>query len=271
MRGVSQASYEAVEAELEHVLTAAGAQAADLGKQMFAVVDLLDHSSALRRGLSDPARSPEDKAGLAKGLLGNRADDRVVAVLAALARRRWSAEAELTEALERLAAEWVLASAQATGDLKRVEEELFRFDRFLVGERSVRDALTDRLATPAARGQLVDRLLSGKVHDATLLLVRRGAQTPRGRTMTRTLTDLGRLAAHRRQLLVATITAAVPPTAAQTERLTLLLTAAYQRPVQVNVAVDPKVIGGMRVQVGDEVVDSTVLGRIDDVRRRLAG
>lgn len=144
MRGTSQASYEAVETEFEPVLVAAGAQAAELGEQMFAVVDLLDHSSALRRGLSDPARDGHDKAGLAQGLLSGHADDRVVAVLAGLARRRWSAEAELTEALERLAAEWTLASAQATGDLKRVEEELFRFDRFLVGERRVRDALTDR-------------------------------------------------------------------------------------------------------------------------------
>jgi len=271
MRGASQASYEAVEAELEPVLAAAGTDAAELGEQMFAVVDLLDRSGALRRGLSDPARSPEDKAALAHGLLDGRADRRVVEAVAALARRRWSAEAELTEALERLAAEWVLASAQATGDLTTVEEELFRFDQLLVGERAVRDALTDRLAEPASRAALVDRLLGGKVHPVTLQLVRRGAHTPRGRSMTRTLFDLGRLAAHRRQLLVATITAAVAPTPVQVERLGRLLTAAYGRPVQVNVAVDPKVIGGMRVEVGDEVVDSTVLGRLDDVRRRLAG
>lgn len=271
MRGASQASYEAVEAELEPVLAAAGADAAALGEQLLAVVDLLDHSGALRRGLSDPARSPEDKAGLAYGLLSGRADARVAEAVAALARRRWSAEAELTEALERLAAEWVLASAQATGDLKTVEEEIFRFGQLLVGERAVRDALTDRLAEPEARAALVDRLLAGKVHPVTLQLIRRGANTPRGRTMTRTLLDLGRLAAHRRQLLVATITTATAPSAAQVKRLSTLLTAAYGRPVQVNVAVDPKVIGGMRVLVGDEVVDSTVLGRLDDVRRRLAG
>src|SRR5690606_9227079 len=99
----------------------------------------------------------------------------------------------------------------------------------------------------------------------------RGARVPRGRTMTKTLTDLGRLAAHRRKLLVAAVTAAVVPSKAQTDRLTRLLTTAYGRPVQLNVAVDPRVVGGMRVQVGDEVVDSTVLGRLEDVRRRLAG
>ena len=271
MRGVSQASYEAVEAELEPVVAAAGARAAELGEQMFAVVDLLDGSGALRRALSDPARSPEDKARLATELLGGHADDRVIAALAALARRRWSVEGELTEALERLAAEWVLASAQATGDLQTVEEELFRLDRLLVGERHVRDALTDRMARPEARAALVDRLLAGKVHPVTLQLVRRGARTPRGRSMSRTLADLGRLAAHRRDLLVATVTAATAPSAAQLQRLGRLLASTYGRALQVNVAVDPTVIGGMRVQVGDEVVDSTVIGRLEDVRRRLAG
>lgn len=271
MRGASQASYEAVEAELEPVLLAAGADAAELGRQMFAVVDLLDRSGALRRGLTDPARSADDKAGLAQNLLRGRADERVAGAVAALARRRWSTQAELTEALERLAAEWILGSAQATGDLKTVEEELFRFDRFLVAERTVRDALTDRLAEPEARAALADRLLGGKVHPVTLQLVCRGARTPRGRTMSRTLADLGRLAAHRRELLVATVTAAVAPSAAQVERLATLMAGAYGRAVQVNVAVDRTVIGGMRVQVGDEVVDSTVLGRMEDVRRRLAG
>src|SRR5665648_758156 len=153
----------------------------------------------------------------------------------------------------------------------RVEEELFRFDRFLAHARRVRDALTDRLADPAARVRLVRDLLDGKVHPVTLQLVERCARTPRGRTMTRSLSDLGRLAAHRRRLLLATVTAAVPPSRAQTERLTELLSRAYGRPVQLNVAVDATVIGGMRVLIGDEAVDATALGRLEDVRRRLAG
>ena len=67
------------------------------------------------------------------------------------------------------------------------------------------------------------------------------------------------------------MTAAVLPTSAQLERLTRLLTAAYGRPVRINVAVDPEVVGGLRVAVGDEIVDATVLSRLDEVRRRLAG
>src|SRR5665647_3284299 len=145
MRGVSQASYLAVEDGFEPVLVTAGTEAAALGEH----------------------------------LLGGKVDERVIEVVAGLARHRWSVEIDFVEALERMAAETVLASAQATGDLERVEEELFRFDRFLAHARRVRDALTDRLADPAARARLVRDLLDGKVHPVTLQLVERCARTRR--------------------------------------------------------------------------------------------
>lgn len=270
MRGASQASYLEVEDGFEAVLAAAGAQASELGAQMLDVVDVLGRSASLRRALSDPARPGELKAALATGLLRGKVDDRVAAVVAGFARRRWSGEADLVEAIERLAFEAILASAQATGDLERVEEELFRFERFLARERAVRNAMSDRLAEPAARVELVRRLLAGKVHPVTLQLVERGARTPRGRTMTLTLLDLGRLAAHRRELLVATVTVAVTPSHAQIARLTSVLGRVYGRAMLLNVAVDPSVLGGIRVQVGDEVIEATALGRLGEVRRRLA-
>jgi F-type H+-transporting ATPase subunit delta len=273
MRGVSQASYARVADALAPVLTAAGADAARLGHEMFAVVDLLDRTSAVRRALTDPARAGEAKAALVASLLNGKVDERVVDTLSALARTRWSADADLTAALERLAAEAVLAGAEATGDLERVEEELFRFDRFLADRehRRLREALTDRMATPQARAKLARQLLEGKAHPVTVQLVERGAGAPRGRSMPVTLSEVGRLVAYRRRLLAALVTAAVPLSKAQTERLTRLLSRAYGRPVQVNVAVEPEVLGGVRIRVGDEVIDSTVATRIADLRRRLVG
>ena len=239
---------------------------------MFAVVDLLDHSAALRRALSNPARTAADKAALAASCWPARSTSGWSRSSSALARHRWSVEVDLSRGARTDGrARPSSRRPRPPATLQRVEEELFRFDRFLAGARRVRGALTDRLADPVARARLVRDLLDGKVHPVTLQLIERGARAPRGRTMTRSLSDLGRLAAHRRRLLLATVTAAVPPSRAQTERLTELLSRAYGRPVQLNVAVDPSVIGGMRVLVGDEAVDATVLGRLEDVRRRLAG
>ena len=271
MRGTSSASLAAVEEGFEPVLRAAGPEAATLGAQLFAVVDALDGSGSLRRALSDPSRSGEDKAGLVHGLLTGKVDERVVDAMSAFARARWSAEADLSEAVEQLAADAVLASAEAEGTLEQVEEELFRFDRALIGQRELRRALTDRRAEPKLRATLVRNLLEGKVQRETLQLVERAAIAPRGRTMSTMLGLLGRLAARRRALLIAAVSTAAPLSATHAERLTGLLERAYGRPVQLNISVDPEVIGGLRVQVGSEVVDSTVLARLDDARRRLAG
>ena len=55
------------------------------------------------------------------------------------------------------------------------------------------------------------------------------------------------------------------------ERLTAALPEQYGRPVHLNVVVDPDVIGGIRVEIGDDVIDGTISTRLDAARRKLAG
>lgn len=268
----NQPAVRSVQDGYEPVLLAAGAQASVLGAQLFGVLDALDGSGSLRRALTDPARPGDAKAGLVEGLITGKVDGRVVSLLQELVRLRWSSERALLDAIERLAVISVLAAAQSEGALERVEDELFRFDRVLVHQRELRQALTDRRATPSQRGALVHDLLgAGRVHAATLQLVERAAVAPRARSTAAWTGSVLGLAAERREVLMAEVTAAVPLTAVQVQRLTAVLERTYGRPVSVQVAVEPDVIGGLRVQVGPELVDTTVLARLDDVRRRLAG
>lgn len=271
MRGSSAASLESVRVGFEATLHDAGVQAAELGDQLFAVVDALLGSASLRRALSDPSRARQDKAALVRALLEGKADTRVVATMVALAEARWSADVDLVDGVEEFAAQAVLASAEAAGTLPEVEDELFRTDRMLIGQREVRRSLVDRGAAPQARADLARDLLVGKAQPATVQLVARAAFEPRGRTMSAMLARMGRLAARRRKLLVATVTTAAPLSPAQAERLEAMLTATYGRPVRLAIAVDPGTLGGLRVTVGSQVVDATIEGRLDDVRRRLAG
>ncbi|GAP57817.1 ATP synthase subunit delta [Arthrobacter sp. Hiyo1] len=60
-------------------------------------------------------------------------------------------------------------------------------------------------------------------------------------------------------------------TDAQASRLQAGLDALYGRELKVNVSVDPTLIGGIRVQVADEVVDASVVARLSELRRQLAG
>lgn len=270
MRATSEASLAAALERFEPVLAVAGEKAAGLGEEIFAVVDALDSAASLRRALTDPTRSGDAKAALAEGLLGGSASPDVVALVAGLARARWSADADLAEALEEIGTTAVLAAAEASGSLLRVEEELFRFGRVLADQRELRVALGSVDLPADRRTGLVERLLSAAC-EPTLILVRRTVGALRQRSVTGRLARIGELAAQRRKRVVATVLAAAPLTEAQVQRLTGILSRTYGTSVHVHVAIDPSVVGGLRVQVGSEVVDATVLSKLEEARRRIAG
>jgi F-type H+-transporting ATPase subunit delta len=270
MRGTSRASLAAVEERFEPVLTAAGSQASDLGEQLFALVDALDGSGALRRVLGDPSIDSDAKGALVGRLLAT-ADPRVVAVAQDLVGARWSADADLAEAAERLAFHAVLARAENEGNLAQVEEEIFRLSRALMGQREVRRTLFDPSIPGAARADLVDRILAGRATEVAATVARRVAAASRGHRYVAKLGHIADLIAERRERQVATVTTATPLSDAQRVRLTEILGQVYARDIQLNVILDTDVIGGLRIQVGPQVVDSTVLSRLADARRRLAG
>jgi F-type H+-transporting ATPase subunit delta len=271
VRATSQASLDAASDRWEPVLREAGVVGVTYGEQLYGLADLLSGDVTLCRALTDPSRSPEDKAGLAARIVRGRVADDVADLVVGLARSRWSAPADFAEALETLAVDSVLAAAQARGVLEGVEDELFRFDRILTGQRDLRLALANQDLPLERRLGLVDRLLGQRVQPETLLFVRRAVTAPRASGIFSTLNGIGERAAERRSRLVATVIAAAPLTRAQVDRLRGILERAYGQPVQVNVGVDNRLIGGLRVTMGPELVDASVLARLDEVRRRLAG
>jgi F-type H+-transporting ATPase subunit delta len=94
---------------------------------------------------------------------------------------------------------------------------------------------------------------------------------PRGRSVRVALRKTAAIVASQEGLSIATVTSARPRSDAQLERLQAGLSRAYGRDLRFNQVVDPSLIGGLRVQVGDDVIDSSVATRLADVRLQLAG
>jgi len=270
MRGTSQASRDAVLETFDAVATAAGKDALTIAEQLHSAVDVLDSSGSLRRALTDPARPGHDKAELVDALFGGF-DPRAVDALKDFAHARWSADKDFAESVELAGAHALFAYAEASGKLDEVEEELFHVERVLTSNRDLLTAMSNRSAQKEARLGVFTDVFGGKLSEITTAILARVVATPRGRRLVPTIDLLLEAAARRRSRVIANVSAAVELSAAQRARLATILSDAYGKQVQINATVDPEVLGGVRVQVGAEVVDGTVLARLDDARRRLVG
>jgi F-type H+-transporting ATPase subunit delta len=271
MRGASRASLTAAQDRLDALLGQSGVNATEVGDELFEVADLLDGQSALRTSLTDPSRAGEDKAALVRVLLAGKLSASVVEFVEGTVRGRWSANRDLADAVEVLAAEAILTSAQQQGRLDSLEDELFRFTRVISATPTLRAALTDRALPAGRKVDLVTELLRGKAGPETVRLTSRTVTHHRGQSLEAGLDALADMAAARRQRLVATVTTAVLLTEAQRERLSSTLARQFGHDVHLNVVVDPDVVGGLRVSLGDEVIDGSLATRLDEAQRRIIG
>ncbi|WP_328331471.1 MULTISPECIES: F0F1 ATP synthase subunit delta [unclassified Streptomyces] len=271
MNGASREALAAARERLEALTDTPSVDAAQLADQLAQVTVLLDREVTLRRVLTEPAQEGEAKAELVGRLLAGQVDGPAADLVAGMVRSRWSRSRDLVDSLEELAATADLAAAQQSGALDDVEDELFRFGRTVESSTALRSALTDRAATAAAKTELLRSLLGGRANPVTERLVVRLVTHPRGRSLETGLQTLSKLAAARRDRVVAVVTSAVPLTDGQKQRLGAALAKLYGRQMHLNLDVDPEVLGGISVRVGDEVIDGTIAERLDEASRRLAG
>ncbi|MFF0792848.1 F0F1 ATP synthase subunit delta [Streptomyces spiralis] len=270
MTGASREALTAARERLDALTDSTSVDAAKLADELAAVTALLDREAGLRRVLTDPAQPGDAKATLVQRLLGGQIGGETVDLVAGIVRSRWSQSRDLVDALEELANLADLTAAQRTGTLDDVEDELFRFGRIISSSSELRSALTDRAAGTSAKVELLHRLLGGRAKPTTERLVTRLVTAPRGRSLETGLESLSKLAADRRNRMVAVVTTAVPLSDRQKQRLGAALAKLYGRQMHLNIDVDPELIGGIRVQVGDETINGSLADRLEDAARRMA-
>jgi F-type H+-transporting ATPase subunit delta len=264
MRAATREALSASRGALAAVSTSLDLQA---GEELLAAGRLLGENPALRNALADRSATAEDKRSIV---------DRVFVSLGAPARsvlseavaRSWSSQDDLLAGIEELGFRAIAATAPAGGN---IENELFAFGAAVGGNAELELALSNKLAGPDAKADLAQRLLDGKASPATLAIVRHLMRQPRGRRIAELVRSAAKTVADEAGLLIATVTSAAPLTAEQLARLQKTLTSQYGRPVGIHWVLDAALIGGLRIQVGDDVVDGSVSSRLHDLRLQLAG
>ena len=246
-----------------------GAAGVDLtvAGELFAAARALGGTAHLAGALADSAAPEGARAKVVADVFGAAFSPTTVSLLTTAAQQRWSSASDLIDAIEELAVRAVARSGAGAD----VEGERFQFSRTVAENPQLELALGSRLGDDAAKGPLVRSLLDGRASEATTLIVSSLVRQTRGRRIRQVLSRAMDLVADQRGRTVATVVSAVPLSAAQSGRLAAALSKRYGPDVSINSVIDPSVVGGVRVQIADDVIDASVSSRLAELRQRLAG
>ncbi len=267
---MGSATRESVSAAIA-VLTAQSSLDLATGQQLLSASQTVGGSSHLRAALADDAAEADDRVSIVRALFSKYTKP-AQAVLESLASGRWSSADDLVGAIELLGIRAVAASAPTSVSIKSlsINDELFAFLTAVTSNADLELALGSKLGSSESRVAVVNRLLTGKASAHTLAIVTALIAQPRGRRIAELIRSASAIVAEQSGSTVATVTVAAPLSAAQRERLEKSLSGQYGRIIRLNEVVDQSILGGMRVHIGDEIIDGTIANRITDLRLRLA-
>jgi F-type H+-transporting ATPase subunit delta len=270
MRGASRESFAEARESLAALTEVPATDVTALSDDLAAIAALLDSEVSLRRLLTDPSRPGEERAALVRDLLGGKVGENAVELVSGVVRGRWSQPRDLADALEELSVEAELSLAERAGALDAVEDDLFRFGRILAAEPELAQGLSERIPARQRTG-LVDSLLAGKANPSALRLIQRvvANPNPHGSVLDR-VEQLSAIASAHRERITALVTAVVPLTEAQRERLTQILTRGYGKQIRLNIELDPNLIGGLTIRIGDDIIDGSLANRLAEAARGFA-
>jgi F-type H+-transporting ATPase subunit delta len=240
---------------------------ARLGEDLGAVAAVLGDQPVIRRHLADSAAPEQARQQMIEALFGGKVNPISLEVLGDVVASRWSRPRDLVDGIEELAWQALLASAGRDDSLDEVEDELFRFGRILVAQPRLAALLGDETTPAAGRAELLDTVLDDRTRPVTARLLEQVVRSPRRRPLPEIVEQLVDRAAARRQRSVAYVTAAAPLSAEQEQRLIDALGAIYRRSISLKVDVDPALLGGLVIRVGDEVIDGSVAARLEQARQ----
>lgn len=237
---------------------------------LLAVSAVLGREKSLRQALADGGQPAATRVGITTSLFGSQISASALAVLTEVVASRWSHDADLVDAVEQLGAQAAFVVADADGSLDRVEDELFTFSRAIDDSPELQMALTNPALTAESKAAIVRDIASETAAPVTLAVITHAAANLRGRRPAAAIEELAKLASQQRQQVLAEVRSAIALSPEQNVRLAAALSTLQGRQVRLNTLVDPEVVGGIVVRVGDDVIDGSVSTRLEQARRALS-
>jgi F-type H+-transporting ATPase subunit delta len=267
--GSSRASLVAARIALDAAVKGVDAKTAStLSSELFFITDVLGSNISVRRALTDPSRDAQSKSVFVKDLLASKVGAPALGLLTEISALRWSGAKDLVQVIEQLAIEAEASAANISGELDRVEEEIFVVFNAITNSSELRKAFKSDAVQ--AKSKLAQEILKNASASSSKLLSHM-VNSWRGRSIEATFADYQWALAARRNRVIALVKVAAPLTQDQQTRLVTALTSKVGQPVRINIEIDPHVIGGVSVKFADEIVDGSISNRLAGAARALAG
>lgn len=243
-----------------------------LADDLTSVAALLIRESVVTRYITQPSEDSSPRVQLVERLVSGKVGQPALDVLKAAVSERWSAETDLVDALQLAARQALLIRAEKAGEVDEVEDQLFRFSRILDAQPGLAILLGNYEVAADARVQLLRNVLASAgagVNAITAELLAKTVELLRGQPAEAAVQSLAEVAVARRGEVVARVSAATELSDAQQTRLTEVLSRIYGHPVTTQIQIDPELLGGLAITVGDEIIDGTLSSRLAAAQSQL--
>jgi ATP synthase F0 subunit b/ATP synthase F1 delta subunit len=243
-----------------------------LADDLTSVAALLIREKVVTRYVTLPAEDPAPRVQLIERLVSGKIGQPALDVVKSAVGERWSAQNDLVDALELASRQALLIRAEKAGQVDEVEDQLFRFSRILDVQPRLAILLGDYEVPAEARVRLLRNVLGsagGDVSPITTELLSKTVELLRGHPAEDAVLDLAEVAVARRGEVIAHVSAAADLSDDQHTRLTEVLSRIYGHPVTAQIQVDPDLLGGLAISVGDEIIDGTLSSRLAAAQSQL--
>jgi F-type H+-transporting ATPase subunit delta len=260
-----------IDRTLSRQLAAAGdgvSATIEVADDVLAIAGVLDEESALQRRLTDPTIDPEGRAQLANAVFGNRVSKAAVSILQAAARLPFTTGGELSDAVHDEGIRVLWRAAEAKGDFAQARSAVSTLAEAVGSSSDLNAALGDDAYSLVSRQNLVSGLLGAKTGAVAVRLATEAVRHNQ-RGYAHELEHYLDVAAGLRARLTATVSTAIPISDAQSAKLIAELTRIYGVPVDAVFKIEENVVGGVRVDVADEIIDGTIVTKMHDVESKL--
>jgi F-type H+-transporting ATPase subunit delta len=165
-------------------------------------------------------------------------------------------------------AEAAFQLALAKGQLDAWQADLATAAEIL-GRPDVEPTVDSPAVPLAQRLEIVRRLLEPRISAEALRLVRLLVERGRVRSLPQVSEEYTRQLNAHRGVVTATVTSAVPLTGDETAEIRARVEAMAGTTVELRSEVDPDLLGGLTVQVRDQLLDASIRGRLERLRDQL--